>query len=270
MHLEPVHTPLPKRTAWQIQRAVIFALMLRELKTRVEGRWLGTLWLLFEPLAHVLVMLALFGFIRHVASPGVEYPVFLVTGLMPFFIFRNLALQLMAGIDVNRALFAYRQVRPIDALLARGLVELGLHSIVFALALALLGWQGYHFLPAKPLEVLLALAVLTVLGTSLGILLAVMTNARPKLRSVVNLAFMPLYFASGVIFSLQVLPQSYRNVLLWNPVLHLIEYSRAAFLPQYRPLAGTDLLYPTTVALVLAALSLSVYRVSRQKLLASV
>ena len=30
-----------KRSPWEIQRAVIFALFIRELQTRMGGRWLG-------------------------------------------------------------------------------------------------------------------------------------------------------------------------------------------------------------------------------------
>ena len=46
----------PKRSAWEIQRAVLQALLLREMKARVGGQWVGAVWTLLEPLAHVAVI----------------------------------------------------------------------------------------------------------------------------------------------------------------------------------------------------------------------
>ena len=48
-----------KRSSWQIQKAVILAMMLRELKTRFGGRFVGLFWVLFEPMANIAMMLAL-------------------------------------------------------------------------------------------------------------------------------------------------------------------------------------------------------------------
>ena len=110
----PTTTPrLRKRTAWDIQRAVFLALFVRELKTRFGGRWLGVFWVLLEPTAHLAMLLVIFAFIRHRLLPGLEFPVFLLTGLVPFFVFRNLTLRGMDSVDSNRGLFGYRQVKPI-------------------------------------------------------------------------------------------------------------------------------------------------------------
>ena len=108
----PTTTPrLRKRTAWDIQRAVFLALFVRELKTRFGGRWLGVFWVLLEPTAHLAMLLVIFAFIRHRLLPGLEFPVFLLTGLVPFFVFRNLTLRGMDSVDSNRGLFGYRQVK---------------------------------------------------------------------------------------------------------------------------------------------------------------
>ncbi len=64
---------------------MLFALVLREMQARVGGQWVGAVWTLIEPLAHVMIM-------RHDvrvrtqrgACRASEYPVFLVTGLLPY------------------------------------------------------------------------------------------------------------------------------------------------------------------------------------------
>jgi capsular polysaccharide transport system permease protein len=268
MALTAPRLKLVKRNPLQIQRAVLLALFIRELRTRVEGRWLGAIWLLFEPMAHVLLMMTLFGFLRRTATTIVEFPVFLITGLLPFFIFRNITLRLADAIGSNKGLFSYRQVKPIDTLIARAVVEALLYSAVYVLTLAGLGWAGYHWLPWAPLELMGVLAMLVMLGMSLGLVLAVLTFDRPRARTFVGFAFMPMYIGSGVIFAVHNLPGDIQQYLLWNPVLHLIEASRAYFIESYRPLPGITLRYPLEVILVLSALGLSLYRVNRQRLIA--
>lgn len=258
-----------KRSPLRIQRAVLVALVIRELRSRVQGRWLGLLWMLFEPLAHVTVILALFGFRHHVASANVEFPVFLVTGLLPFFMFRNLARRLPNAISANRGLYAYRQVKPIDALAARAVVEIGLYSAVYLAALALLGWLGYHSVPIEPLELMVVSAVLLALGIGLGLLFSVLVHNRPKVETLIGMLFLPLYILSGVIFPMHSLHPDIRDWLLWNPVLHLIDLSRQHFIPNFQPMPGVNLAYPAGFALVVAALALSLYRINRHTLVSA-
>ena len=233
-----------KRTAWDVQRAVLFALVLREMKQRVGGQWIGAIWTLFEPLAHTMVLVTMLGFVRGRVMPGIEYPVFLVTGLIPYFFFQHLTMRLMDAVTANRGVFAYRQVKPIDALLSRAIVEALMNLVVYSLTLGTLAWLGFHVLPDLPLELIGVHLLIGYLGLSMGILAAVVSHDRPRVKSLIRVSFMPMYFVTGVIFPIHVVPQEQREWLLWNPMLHLLELSRHSFMAQYRPVEGVNLLYP--------------------------
>lgn len=263
MQLQSLPPTPRRREPVRIQRAVLFALVVRDLRTRVQGRWLSLSWMVFEPLAHVMLIVGLIGARSKVVLPSIDLPVFLVTGMLPFFLFRNLARRLPTAISSNKSLFAYRQVKPIDALAARAMVEIALYSTVYVIALCLLGWSGYHSLPHAPLELMAVGAVLLNLGVSLGLLFSVLTHQRPKVNTVVGFAFYPLYLISGVIFPLHNLSSSIRTWLLYNPVLHLVELSRFYFIPNYAPVPGVSLAYPAACTLIVAALAMSLYRVYR-------
>lgn len=266
----PAAPELPrKRTAWEIQRAVLFALVLREMKQRVGGQWIGAIWTVFEPLAHTMVMLTILGFVRGRLIPGVEYPVFLVTGLIPYFYFQHLTMRLMDGIEANRGVYAYRQVKPIDALLSRAVVETLMNLLVYALTLGILAWLGFHVLPALPLELISVHILIGLLGLSTGLLAAVVAHDRPRVKSFIRISFMPLYFITGVIFPIHLLPREYLDGLIWNPMLHLVELSRQSFMPQYQPLAGVNLLYPLGCTLLILTIGLAQYRIKRLRLIAS-
>ena len=112
-----------------------------------------------EPLAHLLLLVVFFSYVRHLSSPNMPLPVFLIAGLMPFFLFRNLMTKLSESIEGNRALFSYRQVKPFDAVAGRGLVETVLWTGSFALTLLIMAWLGYEMTPKRPLELLAATAI---------------------------------------------------------------------------------------------------------------
>src|SRR3546814_16418763 len=93
---------LEKRSSFGMVRAVVFALVLREMQTRFGARRMGAFWMLFEPIAHVILMLFIFGFIRGREVPGMEFPVFFATGIIPFLMLRNLTLRIMDRSEERR------------------------------------------------------------------------------------------------------------------------------------------------------------------------
>ncbi len=124
-----------------------------------------------------------------------------------------------------------------------------MNLLVYVFTLAILAWLGYSVVPAGPLEVLGVNLVMILLGTGFGVLSAVVSHERPRLRSFIRMTMMPLYFASGVIFQVDLLPREYLDWLLLNPLLHLVELSRHAFIPAYVPAEGVNALYPVLFTL---------------------
>ena len=88
MHHTNDHT-FPARFA--VMANVVLALMYRELRTRFGQFHLGYFWALAEPLALVIVLSIIFG-VRSVTAPGgVDFPVFLATGIIPWLVIRSMA-----------------------------------------------------------------------------------------------------------------------------------------------------------------------------------
>ena len=141
-----------KRASLVIQ--VIHALILRELKTRFGGYRFGYLWAVGEPVAHVVVLSAIFGFRSPTTPEGIDFPVFIATGIIPYLFFTRMVTRGMTTVDANRPLFAYPQVRPFDALAARAALEAVIQSAVFMLVIGLGAWLGYDVACQNPLAVL--------------------------------------------------------------------------------------------------------------------
>jgi capsular polysaccharide transport system permease protein len=249
-------------------RSVLFALYLRELKTRLGGQWWGFLWAVGEPLAGAAVMLAIYAAAKAPVLAGVDTVLFLVSGFLPFQLFKTLVLRGMDSIDANQGLLGYRQVRPVDTVLARAAVEVTLHLGITLAAWSLLGWLGHVVVPARPLELMAYSAALIAFGSACGLVAAVATaGALSRARAIVRLAFLPLTAASGVLFPLALLPQPLRELLLLNPLTHILEGLRSAFFgPSYAHADGLSPVGITAGVLAAVPVSLALYRLRRDHL----
>lgn len=252
--------PAPVRSSLAIAFSVGKALFLREAVSRLSAGRAAWLWMLLEPVVHVAFIMALFTFVRVRVVPGAEVAIWLLTGLVSFFVARDTALRSTQAITANKALFAYRQVLAVDTVMVRGAVE-GFFGLIVALLL-LIGSAlvGFEVIPHDPLRVLLAFAGLWLCGLGLGLVMSVASVLVPELGKLVKMLFLPLYFLSGVIFPLAQVPQQYREWLFYNPFAHGVEWVRAGFFALYHmaPEASLHYLYGFALVTLFFGLALQV------------
>ena len=248
------------RSPFQIQRDVIYALLLRELAARFGKSRGGYLWVLVEPMAHLLIPIMIFGFLRERMLPGVEYPVFLVYGFLPFLLFKAICLQIVNGVQSNQGLLSYRQVFLLDVFVAKALAYSAIEAIVFLIVLAGLAMLGFSVLPARPAELGVVLVLTVGMAFGLGLLFAALASLIPDMRSVVKVIFLPLYFISGILFPVTRFPDDWVQWMAINPVLHLVELTRLSGLEEYRPMPYLSLEYPVALTLVTIVIGLMLYR----------
>lgn len=248
------------RSRFQIQRDVIYALLLRELSSRFGKSRGGFLWVLVEPIAHLVLPIVIFGFIRQRLMPGVEYPVFLVYGFLPFLLFKAICLQIVDGANAGQGLLSYRQVLLMDVFVAKAMAHCVIHAIVFSIVLTGLAMLGYQIVPVRPVELAGLLALTAVLAFGLGVLFAAIASLVPDARPVIHVLFMPLYFVSGILFPVTRFPDEWVLWLSINPVLHLVELSRLFGVDGYEPMKYTSIAYPVGLALVSTLIGLMLYR----------
>lgn len=220
--------------AMSVQRAVLAALLLREVKTRFGRHRLGYLWAVLEAVANVAALMILFSLIGRLAPSGLDFPVFLMTGVVPWLLFTSTIQRAMRAIDANRGLLVYPRVKPFDLVVARGLLETATYWVVFAILAMLAAAAGYQGWPDRPLVVLLVLLGVGLLAIGLGAAAAAAATVARTVERIVPLLIRPLYFVSGIFFSVEIIPEPYRSWLLLNPLLHANELMRAGFFAAYQ------------------------------------
>lgn len=257
-----------KRSPIKIMQDVLFALVLREYLTRFGSRRMGAFWEIFEPMSNIAFMMFIFTVIRARSIPGMDMPMFLLTGMIPFFMIRNIIFKLMDSIGANEALFSYPNIKVFDTYVARMLVELSISSVVYLVFIFIFGfWFGYDILVAHPLEWLTALLVAIVFAFSLGVIFSVVILLAPNLKSIIRIIFLPLYLITGVIFPLWIIPDRYLPWLLWNPLAHIISNIREGVFIHYPDINGVSWSYPVMITLTTLCIAMGLYRLRRQRLL---
>lgn len=257
------------RSPFQITRAVIFALLLREMRTRFGQRRMGAFWMLAEPVIQLIVMSVVMGIVRGRGPiQGIPFPVYLLTGIATFVMFRGIAMLIMEGLSANRGLFAYKQVTPMDTFVARTVMQCSLASISYVLVMAVFAWYGFDMSIHRPLEWLGLLLIGVLLAFGMGLVLAVVADALPEIRTFVRFFFLVLYFSSGAMVPVTSFPPYVLPYLEWNPFLHLTELIRQAVFPFYRVLDITSFPYVAACAGVLLFGGLGLFRVRKLKMLA--
>lgn len=256
------------RSGLEVQKAAVKALFLREIKTRFGKYRLGYLWAALEPMAHMLILLGIFGYVMHRTMPDISFPVFLINGIIPYFIFSNISKRSIGAIEANQGLFNYRPVRPIDTIISRAILETVIYAIVYILMMTIVGLVGESFKIIDVITLIFSWILLVIFSSGIGLIFMVIGNTFPETEKFLPILIKPLYFISCIMFPLHNVPKEYWPYLLWNPLVHAVELSRESVFPGYIS-AGVSLSYLGFCALITLFVGLALYRTREEAMLTS-
>jgi ABC-type polysaccharide/polyol phosphate export permease/GT2 family glycosyltransferase len=201
-------------------RELIWNLTLRDLKVKYKRSWLGFFWTLLNPLIVVAVLVAVFSYI--VKIPIKNYWAFLISGYFVFFFFTTTlngsAQTALGNAYLWRKAYFSREVLIVSSTLARFLEFLVEISIVL-IALMIFHHKGIPFsfimlLPLLPILFLFTIGVTFPLVT-LSIYFNDVLQIIPRLT-------LALFYISPVFYSIDFVPEKFRDIYLLNPVAVLL------------------------------------------------
>ena len=256
------------RSGLEVQQAAVKALFLREIKTRFGKYRLGYFWAVLEPAAHLLVLMVIFGFIMHRTMPDISFPVFLLNGIIPYFIFTNITNRSISAIEANQGLFNYRPIKPIDTIIARASLETLIYAAVYLMLMAIVWVLGEEYSVTNILILVFSWFLLIIFSCGLGLVFMVLGKTFPELAKFLPIVLKPLYFISCIMFPIHSVPKEYWHYLLWNPIVHAIELSRESVVAGYLT-DGVSLGYLALSAIIMLFIGLALYRTREEAMLTS-
>ena len=149
----------------------------------------------------------------------------------------------LGAIDMNKSLFAYRQVKPVDTVLVRCYIEFTLKSFIALLFIAGGSLLELPMIPDLPLEAMFSWLSLWMLGLGIGLVVSVLATLVNEIGILIRVITVPLLLLSGVIIPVTLVPLNLQPYLLWNPIVHGLETLRMSFFQNYVSIQGIDLMY---------------------------
>jgi lipopolysaccharide transport system permease protein len=213
------------RELW-VFREVLAAFLVRQVKVKYKQAAVGIGWAVIQPVVAAALFALFLGKLADVGSEGAPYLLFALAGMCAWTYFSGSASAAMESLVADQALlrkvYFPREVLPLAAVGA-GLVDFlpGLATLVVAAFLfgipPALSWV------VLPLPILVLMVTAAAFGLGLSGLNVYYRDVRHALPFVVQMGL----FASPVIYSLSVVPGSWRGVYaILNPVAAAIDSLR--------------------------------------------
>lgn len=149
---------------------------------------------------------------------------FFIVGYIVFYLFRTLVNRSPHGIDANFQLFYHSKVTVEAVMLARSLLDTAAVMVCAAVFCLLIGLIEAQW-PSDPLQMALAILMMCGLAHGLSLLILSSTAAGSHLvdRLVHPFTYLMLPF-SGMFYMIWWMPGPYQEVLLWVPLIHVMEF----------------------------------------------
>ncbi|MCV6593674.1 MAG: ABC transporter permease [Silicimonas sp.] len=244
---------------------VIGALIIREMITRYGRSWGGYVWAILEPVGIILILALAFSQIVRSPAIGSSFVFFYATGYIPFHFFHETASSAGTSVSVNRPLLQLPMVTALDVVLARVLL-----SLITLIVVAIIIYSGLMILIDEAVRLSYgnlcsAFASGAILGLGVGMINAPLFEFLPAWRQVWGIISRPLFIISGVFFTFEELPEKVRELLWWNPLIHVVGEARRGFYPTYDGDYVT-ILYPTLLGAAMTVLGAAVLIRHRSRL----
>ncbi len=208
---------------------LLYQVTTREIKARYKQSIVGYAWILFNPLAQLLVYSFVFSIIFKFPTGGIPYPIFLFVGLLPWtYLQSSLATSTLVLVDNANLLKKVnfpREVLPYSVILAKSI------DLFFSLIL-LVAFMIFFQIPFYPTALLFfpLLLIQIILMTGLSLFLSAANLFYRDIQYLTNLALLMWLYLTPVVYPLSLVPERYVWLYKLNPMVGITEGYRSALL----------------------------------------
>ncbi len=203
-------------------RGLMFFLAWRDLKVRYKQTVLGVLWVVLQPILLVAVFSLIFGKLAKLPSDGIPYPLFALSGLVPWLFFSvgltQSANSLIADARLVSKIYFPRLVVPIAAIVGT-LVDF---LIGLVLLIGLLVFYGYG-IGVNTLYLPLFAIFTGLASLSVGVWMAALNVKYRDFRYVIPFVVQVGLFATPVIYPSSLIPERFQWAYGLNPMAGIVE-----------------------------------------------
>lgn len=248
------------------KKNVVWAVMLRDMRTRFFNHGFGFIVVPLWPLMHMGIIILIHSAAGHSPPYGDSSPLFYATGITPTLTFIYLSRFMGLSVITNRPMMAFPIIKSIDVMTGRACLEMVSACITLVLIISILYITGINPWPYDIETAVEAYLAVIFLGFGTGIFVGVLALFYPLVMTGWQLIIICLYISSGTLFVASNLPDSASKYLSYNPVTVSVEWMRTAYYESYSDKLVHPL-YVLSFAAIALFLGLAFERIFRRQLL---
>lgn len=200
-------------------RGLLRGFVQRDLTVKYKGSLLGVAWSLLHPLVMVAVYTLAFRYIVRV--PIERFPLFLLSGLLPWMFFTSALSAATSSIADNGTLVRKvafpRAVLPLASVTSALVQFMLMYTVLVPTALLTGAGLSAAWAALVPVVVLQ-----TAFTAGLGLLLATAYVFVRDARHLLDVALQVWFWVTPIVYAASMAPENLRRWLQWNPMLHFV------------------------------------------------
>ena len=210
-------------------RDLFYFLVARDVKVRYKQTVLGGLWAIIQPFFAMVVFTLFFGKLAKIPSDGIPYPVFNFSAMVAWTYFANAITgsgnSLVGNTSLISKVYFPRLIVPLTPVLA-GLIDF---SIAFVVLIGMMLY--FHIYPTVMMLFLPLLIILMMLTAGgVGMFLAALNAKYRDIKFTIPFLMQLWMFASPIVYPASMIPEKYRLIYAFNPMVGIIEGFRSVLL----------------------------------------
>lgn len=217
LELRPIPGPSPVGGGLRRSLDLVWVIGYADFKKTYFGTVLGYLWSLVRPLALFAILLVVFTQVFRLGSEVEQYPVLLLMNIVLFGFLQESSMAAVSSLVMQESIVRKTQFPRIVIPLATVLTALMnllvnlVVVIVFALALGVEVTPTWLLWPV-------VVGLLTLVAVPLAMLLSALYPRFRDLAIIWSVAITALFYATPVLYPIEVVPESLRRVEMWSPL----------------------------------------------------
>jgi lipopolysaccharide transport system permease protein len=243
-------------------RDLLFLFVKRDVVTVYKQTVLGPIWFFVQPIMTMLVYIVVFGNIAGIPTDGIPKPLFYLSGIIIWNYFSECFLKTSDTFTVNQDMFGKvyfpRLIIPLSKVVS-GLIKFFIQFILFLVVYL------YFLVDGVPVqlgfELLLVpyfIVLMALLGLGFGLIFTSMTTKYRDLKFLIQFGVQLLMYATPIIYPMSEIPEKIRYFIFFNPLSHIVEGFKLAFLGQ-GSLTISGLLYSSACTLIVLIVGVLIF-----------
>ncbi len=212
-------------------KEIVWNLAINDFSTKYAGSAFGIFWAFFQPVITILVYWCVFEFGLKAQTPveNTTYIVWFATGMIPWFFFSD-GVNAVTNSLIEYSYLVKKLVFDINLLPIVKILSALMVHIVFVILLLVVALINNGPLSIYAFQIVYYMLCTVVLAYAIGLITSSIIPFFRDLGQVVNIILQIGVWATPIIWSYTIIPESYRWIAKLNPVFYIVEGYRASLI----------------------------------------